>query len=582
MRVIRSVSVRTRLLAALLFASIAPAVFVGLYAYQSYTRSIAEKLADSAVQTIRQLDNALSTELMRYTQFIDQVSVSEVVQEALAERRGGGVVRREIDSILIRGGHFRGLRVTDTEGIPLYDDGRTLVFEDALSILLRNAEAASTADGLYYIGGPRDGNLTIGRKIFRFPLGREHIGYVFAFISDAVLLDKKLWDGVALGGGEVALLSADGTVLAGSIASPGATLIGTELYEQLLQAQEPFVSEVNGTPSLIVFSQNARYDAYLLAAIPLAYINEEAGQTGLRVILFVAVAAALCVALSLWIYRSVASPIHRIVAKCRGTPEIGGPIGDDSPDELGFLSRAVDQYTADLEAMAQMRVVDQRRKRELELEALHYQVNPHFLFNTLGTLKWVSIINDAPPVISEGITSLSELLRSVLLNKDEMISIREELENLAHYFMIQRIRYAECFEVVNDIDQSVVDTQIPRFILQPLAENAILHGSEGGARQIVITVRCARVPEGVLLEIRDDGNGFDPSAVKDQHEDRFSGIGLPNVDERLKLYFGDEHGLDIESKPGEGTICRVLIPDQQAGQAKQEGGADDVPGAVCG
>ena len=578
MQVIRSVSVRTRLLAALLFASIAPAVFVGLYAYRSYTRSIAEKLADTAVQTIRQLDNAFSTELMRYTQFIDQVSVSEVVQESLLAQRGGAVLRREVDSILIRGGYFRGLRVVDRDGLTLYDDGRTLVSEREFSVLLRNAEAASTADGLYYIGGPRDGSLTIGRKIFRFPLGREHIGYVFAFISDAVLLDKKLWDGVSLGGGGVALLSADGTVLAGSVANPGELLTGTELYELLLQAQKPFRSEVDGVPSLIVFSRNARYDAYLLAAIPLSYINAEAAQTGLQLILFVAVAAILCMALSLWIYRSVASPIHRIVAKCRDTPPEVGPIGDDSPDELGFLSRAVDQYTADLEAMAQMRVVDQRRKRELELEALQYQVNPHFLFNTLGTLKWVSIINDAPPVISEGIDSLSELLRSVLLSKDEMIPIREELENLAHYFMIQRIRYAECFEVVHEIDETVADSKIPRFILQPLAENAILHGSEGGTRQIVITVRCARAAEGVLLEIRDDGNGFDPDTVRNHHEGRFSGIGLSNVDERLKLYFGDGHGLDIRSRPGEGTVCRLWIPDHRDAQ----GGEGGVPGPVCG
>jgi two-component system sensor histidine kinase YesM len=298
---------------------------------------------------------------------------------------------------------------------------------------------------------------------------------------------------------------------------------------------------------------------------------------GLSVILFVTIAAALCVALSLWIYRSVASPINRIMTKCRSTPQTGEPLGDESLDELGFLSRAIDQYTADLEAMTQMRVVDQRRKRELELEALQYQVNPHFLFNTLGTLKWVAIINDAPPVISKGITSLSELLRSVLLSKDEMIPIREELENLAHYFMIQRIRYAECFEVVNEIDLTAEENKIPRFILQPLAENAILHGSEGGTRQIVITVRCARTPEGVLLEILDNGNGFDPSAVRNNHDEKFSGIGLSNVDERLKLYFGDRHGLDIRSRPGEGTVCRLLIPDRP----DMEGDADDVPGIVC-
>ncbi|MCL2033111.1 MAG: histidine kinase [Oscillospiraceae bacterium] len=561
-RLIRGVSVRTRLLAALLFVSIVPAVFIGVYAYHAYTRSITEKLTDSAVQTIRQLNVALTLELERYKNLIDDVSVSPEVQEMLFTKNGGYPLRREIDRIVTdKSGYLRSFRVVDSGGDTLYDTGYARISPGGFSPLLHLADASSPKDSLYHLSGHPVGILAIGRRVHLFPLGQEHIGYIFAFVDD-YLLNQKILNDSSFGGG-VALLSADGTAISGNMTSPGTQLSDTSLYAGLIEASragsDSFTADVGGTPSLVVYSRNDQYDAYLVAAIPLSYIHDEAAHTGQRIVLLVVVAAALSAAISMLIYRSIAAPIKKIVSKCHTG---GGSINDKSPDEIGFLARAIDQYAADLDALTQMRVADQRRKRELELAALQYQINPHFLFNTLGTLKWAAVINDAPPVISEGITSLSQLLQTVLLKSDEMIPLREELHNLAHYLIIQKIRYADCFKVVNEIDETVMDSMIPRFILQPLVENAVLHGSEGGERQIVITVRCRRVPKGVLLEIEDDGGGFDPARVKNAPDGRFSGIGLSNVDDRLKLYFGEESKLEISSGQGKGTVCRVVIPEK--------------------
>ncbi|MCL2699822.1 MAG: histidine kinase, partial [Defluviitaleaceae bacterium] len=399
------------------------------------------------------------------------------------------------------------------------------VSESEFGHLLHLTEVASPRDSLYHISGSPVGSLAIGRKIHRFPLGKEHIGYIFVFVSDSIL-NRNILREVSFGGGGIMLLSADGIVLAGNITSPGTRLSDTDLFTKLIDAansgSQSFNTEADGAPSLVVFNQSQQNDAYLLAAIPVSYINEAAAQTGQNLVLAVAAATILGAVIAMLIYRSI----------------------------------------------ARTRLADQRRKRELELAALQYQINPHFLFNTLNSLKWVAVINDAHSSVSEGITSLSKLLKNVLLSDDEMIPLHEELDNLAHYLTIQKIRYAGCFEVVSEIGEDVADSLIPRFILQPLVENAVLHGTEGGERRIVITVRCERTDNGVLLEIKDNGGGFDSENIKDSAKGRFSGIGLSNVDERLKLYFGDGNGLEILSGKGEGTVCRVIIPNSRARAVK--------------
>jgi hypothetical protein len=348
---LRRISVRTRLFVVSLLVSLVPAVAVGVYAYRTYTRATAQKLADSAAQTARLLNDALTRELARYQGFIDVVSVHDLVQESLGARQGGAALKRTVDGMIVRQGYFLGLRIVAADGVTLYDTEYTRVSENNFHKLLADADGMSPKDSLSHIGGYPSGLLTIGRKIYRYAAGTEHIGYIFAFVSDRMPLGG-VFGQATVGGGGVTLVSADGVVLAGTKAAPGENLAGTELFARLRAAEQAgqpsFKAATDGGPSLVVFSRNDRYGAYLLASFPESYLNAEAERSIGMLAAFVAAAVALAITLSMWIYR---------------------------------------QYVADLDAMAQTKEADQRRKRELELAALQYQINPHFLFNTLGTLK---------------------------------------------------------------------------------------------------------------------------------------------------------------------------------------------------
>lgn len=229
--------------------------------------------------------------------------------------------------------------------------------------------------------------------------------------------------------------------------------------------------------------------------------------------------------------------------------------------ELGFLARTIDNMVNEIGLLAQRWSDDQRKMRELELQTLQYQINPHFLFNTLNTLKWIATLNHVTPV-SHGIDALSSLLQSTLIKKDELIPFDDELRNLKNYCDIQQLRYAGRFEMEYQIEDAAGYWTVPRFILQPLVENSILHGTADEDDFVTITVR-ATVSENLLtIHISDTGCGFDPSAIKEKNSERFSGIGLSNVDERMRLHYGNEYGLTIESAPGTGTQCILRIPNE--------------------
>lgn len=307
--------------------------------------------------------------------------------------------------------------------------------------------------------------------------------------------------------------------------------------------------------------------SYLISTVfPLIFIylytytlygsTEMTGQILVLSLLMMGVALTM----TLYTYLSISHPIDHMVHTCQaisdGDMEIR--IQDTGNDELAYLSDNIDGMVTEIQLLLEQRQLSDARKRELELRMLQYQINPHFLFNTLNTLRLVAQMNQ-DKVVSEGIRSLSELLKNTLINDREFITIQEEIDNLKHYFSIQAIRYAGSFHVSYEIDEQLSGYFLPKLILQPLAENSVLHGSFNDGTVMEIMVACRPDGKDILLEVQDKGKGFDmndPAAVPKG----LGGIGNRNVNDRIHLYFSDDYGLTITSHPGQGTLCRIRIP----------------------
>ena len=264
--------------------------------------------------------------------------------------------------------------------------------------------------------------------------------------------------------------------------------------------------------------------------------------------------------MTLYTYISISYPIRHMIRTCQAISEGNLEIRsqDHANDELSYLSDNIDGMVTEIQLLLEQRQQSEEKKRKMELKMLQYQINPHFLFNTLNTLRLVAQMNQ-DKVVAEGIRSLSELLKNTLINDREFITIQEEIANLKHYFSIQAIRYAGSFHVNYHVPEEFSSYLLPKLILQPLAENSVLHGSYNDGRIMEIYISCKWKGKDILLEVKDEGKGFDMNQGAAAPKG-LGGIGSRNVNDRIHLYFSDAYGLSVASSPGKGTCCRVTIP----------------------
>jgi two-component system, LytTR family, sensor kinase len=190
------------------------------------------------------------------------------------------------------------------------------------------------------------------------------------------------------------------------------------------------------------------------------------------------------------------------------------------------------------------------------VEALASQINPHFLFNTLTSIS--SLIRSQPETARMLIVKLSGLLRRLLRSQEHFVTLREELEAIDEYLDIESIRFGPKLRIEKFIDPDSLDLVVPSMLLQPLVENSIKHGLSPKIGEGRITIRSSRQGGDVLIDVIDNGVGVSPG-----HVDRVQtgGIGLRNVNERLRVIYGANYQLQLDSVPGEGTCARIVIPE---------------------
>lgn len=167
--------------------------------------------------------------------------------------------------------------------------------------------------------------------------------------------------------------------------------------------------------------------------------------------------------------------------------------------------------------------------------------------------------------VSQGILALSCLLKNTIIQKTDYINIKSELENVKNYMLIQKLRYGDSFKLVMEVPEPLLRCNTLKFILQPIVENAIIHGIRDENSLLTITIRLRENGDDLVFEVSDDGKGFDTSqaARLEQKEIKLSGIGIHNVKDRIRLHFGEKYSVNIESEMGKGTLVTLHIPKME-------------------
>ena len=573
---LRNVKIKNRLLCIFLFISLVPVTFIGFYAYTVYTKSINNKLQYSNEQALYLLNKNFITELNTFRMYIDTISVSNECQEILSAPSDSNFTLKEQDVQAINdlrtripfpSIHLKNLRILDRNRNIIYDLGYDDIDSDYFSRIVEEIDTSSPHDSLQYIHTYRSSDkIIIGRKIYSSSQLNEHIGYILIYL-DETFFSNKLFSNVAFGEeSNIMLVRNDGYIISSQDRSLLGKLLDNALLEQIRSNQSSLAktvyTEYKNEQVVLISAYNEAFDNYLITYFPYHYITDETTKINQKLVLLAFVLITLCICLTLIVYTSIMQPIHQMVEKCNNISydRLNTAINDPSPDELGFLSRTIDQMLYRIHISNMKQAQNEEQKRSLELSILQYQINTHFLFNTLNSLRVVAQMNSVP-ILEQGISSLSFLLQQTLVKKQEIIPLSQEIENLNHYFTIQGIRYAGMFDVKYKLENSSLSYEIPRFALQPLAENAIIHGTANANMPITIFIESHFSDNNSLkIVIRDNGCGFNSNETKQTSKKCGSGIGVENVDQRIKLHYGTSYGLSVESHMGEGTTCTLTLP----------------------
>ncbi len=294
--------------------------------------------------------------------------------------------------------------------------------------------------------------------------------------------------------------------------------------------------------------------------------------SNLKMRLFVAfVASAMLLALVLinaFISSRITNPIQELEKSVNAIEagELDTEVYTGGSYEIRHLGRSIGDMAKRIKALMQDIVVEHEAKRKSEFDTLQSQINPHFLYNTLDIIVWM-IENEQKQEAVKVVTALARFFRISLSKGKSIISVRDELEHIRNYLTIQQMRFKNKFTYVIDAGEDVMELACLKLMLQPLVENAIYHGMEFMDGDGEIYVQVKKEAGDLFFEVRDNGLGMTEEQVENLLSEkphvsskRGSGIGVKNVNERIRLYFGERYGLAIVSEPDEGTVIRIRLP----------------------
>ena len=306
----------------------------------------------------------------------------------------------------------------------------------------------------------------------------------------------------------------------------------------------------------------------IVSCVRTARLTASYNQVTLASILVISLLFLLFYLFSRYFLGQIITPLHTVVEGMKEMEEgnLTVHVEPAGQSEIRTMIHSFNRMVRELKASIEENEQVQQKKHQAEVRALQSQINPHFLVNTLNSIRFMAQVSKF-----DGIRKMAEALIKILScsfrGSISFYTVREELDVLDSYIYLMKIRYSDGFEVVYDIDETCLDCKVPRLILQPIVENSIVHGLAEKEDDIGhLTVRLKASGDSLIFTVEDDGRGMTEEEIRQllTHRERAEGdntsIGVENVLSRLKLNFGSRYGIRMESQPGQYTKTILTIP----------------------
>ena len=381
---------------------------------------------------------------------------------------------------------------------------------------------------------------------------------------------EHLFDGVTTGnGGYVYLISNDGEILY----HPRIQLIDSgRMQENNIAAagykdgnhREEFQGETR-----IVTIKSIGYTGWKVVGVtPNNVVSLNSIKTRLFIIFIITLILFILALINSYISSRITNPIKELEKSVAVLEEgeLEAPISIGGSYEIQHLGNSIKNMAKQIRLLMDDIVTEHEAKRKQEFDTLQSQINPHFLYNTLDIIVWM-IENEQKTEAVKVVTALARFFRISLSKGKSIITVRDELEHVRNYLMIQHMRFKNKFSYIIDADEECMELASLKLMLQPLVENAIYHGMEFMDGEGEILLKVWKTEEDLYFTVKDNGLGMTEEQVESLFSDQVlvtskkgSGIGVKNVNERIKLYFGEKYGLVIDTEPDEGTTIIIHLP----------------------
>lgn len=447
----------------------------------------------------------------------------------------------------------------DITKISVYTSNRTLPQDEYYFYLLDPKNLpdwyqTTGNGGVMHMQNTGNGTISFTRKLNFYESGQYQI-FVYMEITEDYLNQM-----LGLGDEEITMVLLND---AGEIqASNHPELIGKNMASINLEKQIFMKNNTAYCGQLQMFTDSRRYD-------------KEAGLAASRNFLVFFVSSVLALA-AIYLYsRSFRNKVDKVRQGARSIGEgkldyrIFLPENGRSRDELDEIADSVNQMGEQIHTLIEESYKKELDRKISELNLLQEQINPHFLYNALSSIS-VLAMGNGDKVASRAILYLSDFYRITLSKGKQDIPIREELNLLESYLKIQRMRFDDSIEVEYELDESLLDVHVVKLTLQPIVENAIHHGRDDDSEVFHILIRLFEEQEKTVFEVIDDGCGMDPEKLmqlQNSMNHSEGGYGLRNVNIRIKLQYGSQYGVYIESERGFGTKIRIEFPGRERAKA---------------
>ena len=571
----RDFNIRTKLIIGFL-ATLLPLVLILSVAFYTYSAKIILKQSlEQTRETVEQFSNSLDNYMTLMSNKMEVLADSPTIQEEL--NTSSDEVNVESDSFYSRNKQIKrimlqaysSITMNDMElyGIngtnyylSLWSDKHEIPYEDILFV------KADLAKGKWVlINNTNDEDTLQLIKLVKDLQTYKPIGYIRIGLKRSYI--EKMTNHISFGNdGSIAILDADLERIGGAVEESLVSKMSEET-----SSQGNFSYEEGGSECTVVYIHSNITGWDTVGLIPLEYIKKDLVGIQYLTVVLIVFAIIIGITISIAIAQSLVSPLENTVNALerfsRGDFEVR--LKENRADEIGKMNRVFNKAIKDINELMQKVTHVEILNKEMEFKTLQSQMNPHFLYNTLDTINWLAFKEEQMEICNL-VTAISNLIRVSISNKQSIITLEQELNYVKDYLYIQHVRYKDRFDTIYDIDESLLNQTVPKLIIQPIVENAIIHGIENTKNKNLLYISIKYENECIDIVVKDTGIGMteekvsellkESTTVENGELEIHTNLGLYAVHKRLKFMFGDLYGLNIQSKEGNGTTVILHIP----------------------